>query len=276
MRKSLLAVAGILISAPSAGAAPLVLNTGYDHATSALFAIGTQDPYWIKIASYEPPATSVNVNPAWVIPPGGFATFPNARWLAPRSSPLSTTGPNGTGTTPGRPAYSIFRKCFCLLEGYLNPQLAIDLRADDNVQVWLNDVRNTLIAPINGNLGGGPPRSYPSQQSPANPGFFRTGRNCIYVLVEDNIAGGAIGFTLTGSVSAAGLMPNPAIGPAGNFGRCGCPSEPNSADVGPATASDAERETVRAIVQFAEGRRLQALARLSRNAAAGGGALASR
>lgn len=231
MKRFLLTAAALSTAIPGpALAGTLVLNTGYNNGVP--LAIGQQDQTWIKIASYEPPV-SAPVAAAWVISTGGYSTLPGAQWLAPRSSPLSTTGPNST--SPSRPAYSIFRKCFCLLDT-AGAQLSLRVRADDNVQVWLNSVLNTLAPPQAGQLSSGLGIPYPSlPQYPANPHYFRLGRNCIYVLVEDTVANGAIGFTLAGTVSAPGLMPNAATGVNGNFGPCGCPTEPNSADVGPGT-----------------------------------------
>jgi hypothetical protein len=223
------------------------LNTGYDHGSNTLYPIGAADNYWIKIASYEPPAPAVAVAPARVVNLGSpWGTIAGARWIAPRLSSASTSG-----TNHGRPAYSIYRKCFCLLEGYANPTLSVAVRADDYVQVWLNNVTNTIVGPTMGNYfssQGGP------HQGVAKPDHFRVGRNCIYVLVED--VTGNVAFTLAGSVNAAGLMPIPAIGNNGNFGPCGCPSEPNSADGSPGspTASNGN-EAELAIDRSAEERR---------------------
>lgn len=273
MKKLLVAMA-MLIFASGAGSAQLVLNTGYNHVNSGLVPVGQQDPYWIKIASYEPPASPITVEAAWaVIMPVGFVppmslpaigTNPSrpSRWLAPRQVPNSTTDPSGRGTNFGRPAYSLFRKCFCLLRGFANATLSIQVRADDNVQVWLNYLPNTLVAPALGQYfpsQGAAHQGFAQQAGPADPGFFREGRNCLYVLVEDLT--GNVAFNLVGTVNAAGLMPDPAIGNNGNFGRCGCPSEPNSAEDSPAgRAAGNDREVVRAIARLAEGRRTRALA----------------
>ncbi len=261
MKRILLTTAALLAAMPGpAFAGTLVLNTGYNHNNAGLLPIGQQDQTWIKIASYEPPTTLVTVAPAWVVsPPTPWIVSSSAQWLGPRMSAAGTSG-----TSPSRPAYSIFRKCFCLLDGpgpQVNPTINISVRADDNVHVWLNSVTQTLIAPIAGNHSGGPARAYPSQQFPANPQYFRAGRNCIYVLVEDNVAppGNFIGFTLIGTVNAPGLMPNPAVGLNGNFGPCGCPSEPNSSEGGHGTATGDQHNdsaAVQGIVDFAEARRL--------------------
>ncbi len=289
--KKLLAALGMLAFIPGTGSAQLILNTGYDHAALGLVQIGAPDPYWIKIASYEPPAPAVQIAPAravllpsgpWAppldIPATSNTPFIPSRWLAPRVSPSSTTGPNGTGTSHGRPAYSLFRKCFCLLRGFANATLSIRVRADDHVQVWLNNLPNTLVAPAMGQYflsQGGPLQGAAQQAGPTLPGYFREGRNCLYVLVEDLT--GNVAFTLAGTVNAAGLMPNPAIGTNGNFGPCGCPSESLSADGSPGPlAASSDSEAIQAMVRLAEARPLQALAQFPARSAAAGGAGAAR
>lgn len=257
MKRSLILAASALLLVPGTAAGD-PLDTGYNHGSSTYYLLGNADNCWIKIASYEPPAPSVAVAAARVIDPN-IASWGSvgAPWIGPRPSPLSSGG-----TSPANPAYSIFRKCFCLLSNYANPQISIRVRADDNVQVWLNSVTNELISPIIGNYfsGMGPPRAYPAAGQPSNPEFFRAGRNCLYVLVEDQL--GHIGFTLAGTVNAAGLMPGMAFGPDGDFGPCGCPGG-NPATGGGAIgqAAEGEAETVQAIIRFAEARRLQRLAR---------------
>jgi len=288
--KRLLAAVGALIFIPTMGSAQLVLNTGYNHVTGGPITIGKQDPYWIKIASYEPPTSPIQVDPAWaVIMPSGFAppmSIPAAgnnplrpsRWLAPRQLPNSTTGPNGTGTTAGRPAYSLFRKCFCLLRGFANATLTIEVRADDFVQVWLNHLPNTLVAPAIGQYflsQGGPLQGTAQQAGPTLPGYFREGRNCLYVLVEDLT--GNVAFNLVGTVNAAGLMPDPAIGTNGNFGRCGCPSEPLSADENPqSSAASNNSEAIEAMARLVEARRLLALPQSPAHSATAGGTRTGR
>lgn len=265
MKRIVLTAAALSTAIPgSAFAGTLVLNTGYNYGTNGTLPVGAQDQTWIKIASYEPPTAAVAVAPAFVVSSSPWTPMPNAQWLAPRVSSATTSA-----TSPNRPAYSIFRKCFCLLDT-ANAQINIQVRADDMVHVWMNTVTNTMVSPRPGNHSSGSPWPYPSLQQPANPQYFRVGRNCIYVLVEDNVApAGHIGFALTGQVSAPGLMPNAATGVNGNFGACGCPTEPNSADVGhgtvgpgtvghgtPAADQAEDSAAVQAIVTFAEARRL--------------------
>lgn len=273
MKKIILAAAAALFSMSRPAVAD-PLDTGFNHGNANYYLVGQQDNYWIKIASYEPPTSSVPVAAAFVLNPA-IATWgpvPTARWIGPRNTPFSSGG-----TNVGNPAYSIFRKCFCLLANYTNPQLSIRVRGDDNIHVWLNTVTNTLIAPVMGNYftNQGPPLAYPQPPLNSNPGFFRRGRNCLYVLVEDYL--GHIGFSLSGTVNAAGLMPGMAFGPEGSFGPCGCPGETGQGGATPtgspagSPVSDDDAAVVQEIIQFAETRRLRAMAQRRQAAGAGNG-----
>jgi hypothetical protein len=270
MRKlhGLLALALAGLSGTALAQTTLPLSTGYDHGTFSLYGVPSgsatvSDNYWIKIASYEPPATSVPVAPAFVIAPdGGWAPAMNiapfgSRWIGPMPTKSSAAGVNSN--TQG---YSIFRKCFCLMPGYQNPQMSFSVRGDNKIQVWFNSISNTLATASN-NFGFG---SSPAQSAPVNAGMFKTGLNCVFVLLEDG--GGAVGFNLSGTVSAMGLMPVAGSG-TGNppsFGPCSCNFRtgglPNvaaaGADVSAAVARRAGDEfgdVVQAIVRLAEARR---------------------
>jgi hypothetical protein len=211
-------LAVLLFAVPALGGVTttLPLNTGYDHSVHAPYPAVTsttstvQDRYWINIASY--PTTPVPVGPSFVIPQGGWAPpMPGSRWITAWNTLFS---PNGTSTP--RPAYTIFRKCFCLSEGYKNALLRFDLRADDTVQAWLNTQLNPVLpAPYHffGNFLSTPLHGETDRG-------FRVGRNCLYVLVEDT--GGAMGFDLAGDVSADGLLPTAAYGVEQTFGQCSC------------------------------------------------------
>jgi len=264
------AVAATTISCAGTAAAQTVLplNTGYDYATFALYPAAAptstvQDRYWIKIASYEPPAAGTTVAPGWVLNTTGAPWTPPltcpaanpSRWIGPRT--VVTSSP---GTSTINPAYSIFKKCFCLLSGYQNPQLSFQVRSDDNVQVWLNNLATTLTGPVIGNWGGGPVRT----GATANPAHFRTGLNCIYVLVDD--FWGHMGFTLAGTMSATGLLPVAGAWNGPNnpptFAPCTCPqpqAQPGATD--PAGAVQAERAIIQGIIRVAEQRRALALSR---------------
>lgn len=277
MSKLLLSAAVALVCMPGTSYAQLSLNTGFNNGTFVPYATpaGTtstiHDNYWIKIASYEPPAPGATIARAWVLNISGTPwapPLPNSRWIGPMNSTLGPLGGN-----PLNPSYSIFRKCFCLLAGFQNPQLNFQIRADDNVQVWLNTVTNTLVGPATGNLGlSTPPRSGGTN----NPHQFQVGRNCIYVLLEDYY-GGHMGFNLAGSVSAAGLMPMAGAGPNSTFEPCQCPSSqpgsavPTGADTPSASVTGADHDStvVASIIRFVEARRLRSLARQRESRAPG-------
>lgn len=258
-----LALFVVALSSPSLG--QVSLNTGYNHTNFTVYPAPTgtlstpadRDNFWIKIASYEPPAGTVAVAPAWVLNPSPapwVAPFPNSRWIGPLNSVFSA-GAGGTGgTNPVRPAYSIFRKCFCLatLQANQSPTLSFQIRADDYVHVWLNSHLNTLVGPVMGNSSGG---LLPSG-STSNPAMFRAGRNCLYVLVEDYF-GGHMGFNLTGSVTGPGVLPWAAAGVESIFQPCGCPT-PGPATGGASSALSEridDREMIAAIHAIARSRR---------------------
>lgn len=257
MRYHLIAAALVAISVGSESIAQtttLPLNTGYDYTIFGLYPAAPTtgnspilDNYWIKIASYEPPTGTVTVAPAWVISPGGWPTLSGARWLGPR--PLAAATP---GTSASVPAYSIFRKCFCLMQGFQNPQISIQFRADNQSQVWLNTVTAQLIPASLTSWNA----TNPLTGSLTDASKFRVGLNCIYVLVEDT--GGAIGFVLSGTVTATGLLPvaGAGVGPNPTFGNCSCGDSGTPAPAGLPTSASAslpdENTVVRAIIELAE------------------------
>ena len=239
------------------------LNTGYNHGSFVPYPAFTgtgssniADNYWINIASY--PTTTPPIGVSWVLPPGGWAPpFPNSHWI---SAWKVRPGPATSGALFQYPAYTIFRKCFCLSPNFKNASLTFRMRGDDNFQAWFNSILNVALpatpsnhwpaAPIAGSL-------------PSAPQWFKVGRNCLFVLLED--AGGAMGFDLVGSITADGLAEQPAVGPNQTFG-CPCP---DSIGHPQGSAAD-EQQTIREIVAVAEERlanRLAMQAAASRNGA---------
>ena len=242
MRKlhSLLALTLLGASSAALSQTTLPLNTGFNHSNFTVYpAPGTStvlDNYWIKVASSNAPTLApafvINKHVAWQNPlsGGGFGS----QWIG-------ATTPNGQ-SQPGPQPYAIYRKCFCLMPGYQKAQLSFQIRGDDAIAVWLNSVTNTLVPGQSGNHGG------PAISGPA-PGLspkFRTGVNCLYVLVEDTFSV-VSGFNLAGTVTAYGLMPMAAAGTGTSFAPCQCPSGPQ--------AAVEDRATIKAIVKFAEERR---------------------
>lgn len=253
--KLALAFAACSISGPVYADTTMEIGTGYDYNTFGLYLVPSSttsnrtDNFWIKIAAYEPPATTVAVAPAWVLNTTGIPwalALPNSRWIGGRSVSNSTSGTNSY-----TPAYTLYRKCFCLMSGYKNPSISFRARADDKIQVWLNTDTNTLLGPVFGNPNGAVLTSLPS-----NASMFKVGPNCIYVLVEDTVFG-RTGFDLSGTVTAAGLMPAAASGVNASFAPCTCPTSGPTGPVLPNAGADAA--VVQSILKIAETRRRSAV-----------------
>lgn len=239
------------------------LNTGYDHWVNAAYPITTgttpqqflQDDYWMHlsnpVANTWSPAYAITRSPAWVTPM--MTPVFRSNWINSRTTYTSA----GT-TSPTNPGYTIYKKCFCLQNGYVEPRINFNIRADDAVTVWLNTILNTVLAPSAANHFAANP------YTAATSSGFRTGSNCLYVLVEDS-GFGATGFDLNGTVSAyAGLLSTPAKGPNQSYAPCSCSSNGGirtTSDADPQIfdlkAKNEEEETVKEIVKFAEERRLQ-------------------
>lgn len=253
-KMNLLAVlAAFLLFSNSAIAQTTVqLNTGYDHSVYNPYPTvntdpspaGARDNYWINISSY--PITGAAMGPAWILKKAApwAPAFANTNWIGARNTALSAAG-----TTQDNPAYTIFRKCFCLQPGFKDAKLTINsVRADDTIQVWLNSQVNQVIAPAWGNWNG-TPLSGGTKQG------FRTGKNCVYVLVEDFT--GHMGFDLLGDITAYGLLPMPAAGTGQSFEPCACGHGPAGLpDRRTAMAvDDDDQQVIQSIVKIAEARR---------------------
>lgn len=234
-------VASITMSTAAASQTTLPLNTGFNNGVFGLYPLpsgpAVRDNYWIKVAASNPPTLDptyvVNPNSAWAtaLSGGGFSS----RWLS-----NTATG----ASVPGNPAWAVYRKCFCLMPGYTNPQLSFQLRGDDMVLVVLNSIGNTLVPLQGGRFGAGQPPIAASAQ----PSQFHAGVNCVLVLVLDT--GSVVsGFDLAGTVSAYGLMPVAASGTGASFAPCQCNGSPGGA------AAINERAAVQALVRIAEARR---------------------
>lgn len=255
----LVVVCSLATTRSASAATSVPLNTGYNHHFFEPYPAvpptsTTQDNYWIAIASYPP--ISPNVSPAWVLnitPSPWLSPFPATRWVGPRKTVHSPSG-----TSHFNPAYTLFQKCFCLLPNFKNPELSFRVRADDTIQAWVNTQLNVVLAPSPANFGGS---AFPS--IPSNPEWFRAGRNCLYILLEDT--GGHMGFDLTGTVQADGLATLPGFGP-DPTSEFDCPCTRSGAEpIGKTDSVEADRleraeesdaEVVRQLLEFAEDRRL--------------------
>lgn len=235
------------------------LNTGFDHWTQLVYvpppaAISTtRDDYWINLASY--PATIPPTDRTFLVrttgapwaPPLSF-TSGGVTW---GSSWISAWNRNASQTiaTPSNPAYTLFRKCFCLREGFAKAEVVLKARADDTIQVWLNTQLQTLVPPSWGNWNGTPVSGGTTNQQ-----WFHPGVNCIYVLVED--FRGHMGLNLVGTISAIGLLAEPAKGTTGSFEPCSCERGHGPTGAAPrGVGHEADQEVVNEIIKTAEARR---------------------
>jgi hypothetical protein len=253
MRKlhHLLALYLLGVAAPALSQLPL--NTAYDYTQFNTYPLTppARDNYWIEVAASAMPVPE----PAFVVPSAGWnPPQPGSQWI----SGTATKG-SYPGTSQINPSYSIFRKCFCLLPGFKNPQVSFRVKSDDSIQVWLNSQMNTLLPPSPANFNAAPHSGGTSDAT-----RFWVGRNCIYVLVED--IGNITGFNLVGSVSALGLMPTAAAGTGMSFQPCACETPTGAATLSATagasalarragTAVEDDSAVIAAIVKIAEDRR---------------------
>lgn len=241
------------------GQQSLPLNTGYDHSVSNPYPTvtnptsTTKDNYWINLASY--PATSPPTGPSWVLKYPGAPWAPaltytsggvswGSSWIGARNTVA------GGGSNPNNPGYTIFRKCFCLLPGFNTASLTFRALLDDKGTFWFNTVTNPL-GTVSGNAGG-PPFSGGTN----NQNYFHVGKNCFYVLVEDQ--GGWMGFDLVGALTANGLLPTVASwnGTDVSFEPCPCNSGPGPAPKNAtARSQDDDQQVINEIIKIAEERR---------------------
>lgn len=239
----------------------LPLNTGFNHAVGSPYPVGVQDNYWINIASYPPSTPFVAPTGAWTIPSisGVWATpFSNTTWIS--AIPTNVSPATNSVSNPG---YTIFRKCFCVQPASLGfpppiPSLTFSVRGDNNIEIWLNSIVNQVVPAQPGRFS---PFLTPIMVNNYNtPSAFRTGRNCLYVLLEDQ--GGSMGFNLQGTVNFSGLLLI-ASGIDASFAPCICGSqaEPRSknreADDQQVESliSDEDEQIIREILEIREARR---------------------
>jgi hypothetical protein len=243
----LIAVAGFVwfgLPELAIGQTVVPLNTGFHHGPNSVYSLGVQDDFWINIASSLP--TTPAPDRAWTVPNVGpwLPALPGSTWIS-RGSPPTSHVDTTTGT-----GYSIFRKCFCMMS-FSQAKISFQGRGDNATRIWLNTVANQLAASAS-NYNG------PTFQGSTNDqSKFKIGVNCLYVLVEDD--GGSIGFDLTGTISAFGLMPMPASGTAASFKPCDCNFAPGPAGQpgtpsGRAAAEFDDSAVVRDIVKIAQSR----------------------
>lgn len=177
----------------SAGRCPdveYVLNTGYAQDAGSAIAPCNVDDDW-DVTDEDVNAGPVPRNADVIDPHSDWATpFPNSRWISVDCS--------------GNPGLSWqtetfeFTYCFCLNEGFHDPELDLKMRADDAIEdIRLNG--NSLPFTGNGTYAGTPvDETYGKQYRR----YFQSGENCLTVEIRDT--GGIItGLNLVGTVTAA-------------------------------------------------------------------------
>jgi hypothetical protein len=162
----------------------LVINSGYNHSTKAVYNLGDPDAFWTVVSdpdnnTTEPrPAFAINRNPAWSIP------FLNTQWIS--SYPNAANDRNGL--------YE-FEFIFCM-NSLVNPMLNLKLLADDSAQVFLNG--NFILStepPSPGSNSFNDPN--PHSATITNSAYFLLGQNTIRVKLT-NVFSVAMGFNLSG------------------------------------------------------------------------------
>jgi hypothetical protein len=228
------------------GQTVLPLNTGFNHSTGSIY-LGGADNYWINLATSPP--TSPPTAPSWVIPhqPPWLQPMPPVTGI-PGTNWISAWNTIGGQVDPvTKIGTSLFRKCFCLMS-FKDARLEFDIRADDNIIVYLNTALNIIIPSSPGQHANPVPLSAVTTDQTK----FRIGINCLYVFLEDT--GGYMGFNLRGTMRAFGLMPMLAMGTETSFAPCGCDfSARVGAKPGVRTKFD-DRQVVQEILRAAEAR----------------------
>ncbi len=236
-------------------AGTLPLNTGYDYPNWTTFptASTATERYWIKLATY--PATAGTPGNSWVIapPPVGWSSALNlvigtntysSTWISAFGNPPIATGTNAINT-----GYAIYRKCFCLPQGYSQPRITGSVRSDDSIQMYLRSQLNTVLPPSQGNHN-----TTPYTINYTNPAGFRVGTNCLYAYVEDT--GGSTGFNFAGEVTANNVTPLIAQGVNMSYAPCACNQGPIGISEQKKFDLD-EKNVVQEIVKMAEAKRIE-------------------
>jgi hypothetical protein len=177
--------------------ASVSLNTGVNPTTGALLTpLGSPDPGWTVIG--DPFTSTVEPRPADVFTNAlsAWGTLPGSQWIGSQTD--ANQGQNG--------AY-YYQRCFCLRDGFGNASLQLQMRADDQADVFLNatlpQIQNNSVTPI---LHGGNGHFWSSVQpdiltSPVTG--LKFGTNCLIVRVQ-NISSGATGLDIAASITASG------------------------------------------------------------------------
>ncbi|MFN0138249.1 MAG: LamG-like jellyroll fold domain-containing protein [Phycisphaerae bacterium] len=168
----------------------LTLNTGWDDLTGLVIAVGDFEDHWVATRD-----SSL----------GGASTPPFTMTLEPEAARVRAPAAGWAGPLPGAGATSSqwifhtldvagifeYQYCFCLREGFHDPNLTLELLADQSAQVFLNGVF------IGGTADPGHISS--TSISVTNDAYFTHGLNCLKVVVTNSL-GGVTGLNLVGEL----------------------------------------------------------------------------
>ncbi len=167
----------------------LILNTGFDQIAKLLLPEGelpdgTDDDDWVFVNTETPRPAKVVIDPV-------------AQWPDPLSDSLwISVDPDRGSSVPGL-SKPILEHCFCLAPEARNPEIRLQLLADDRATVFLND---SLLAGPGGDFASGEPLTVIHQDN-SKIQLFRPGINCLSVELDDS--GGVVtGLNLIGTIPA--------------------------------------------------------------------------
>ena len=169
------------------------LDTGYDDIAAAPATPGAAEDDWTLI--FDGAGGVVPRQPDVVNPFGGWLTpLGSSNWLSPTSS---APGSGTAGWTFGSASYT-YERCWCMDEAFSDPELSLQMRADDMVTaVRLNGV---ALTPTAGTLGAfNDPQALEYFED--DPALFEAGRNCVQVDVLDTQSV-VTGLDVAGSIEA--------------------------------------------------------------------------
>jgi len=200
-------------SNPGCTSTALNVSTGYDFGTSTYKTPLALESNW---QMYAVPSNATNLSPTgpvWVISPNSaWGNFPNAKWLSPfQNNAYSINNP----PLPASPFYGAFKfkNCFCLCQGD-SIHLDFDMMADDEAEIYL-DGTTLLASGIQPNSGH---FTLASKLVVDTTIYLGAGNHCISVELY-NVGGGAMGFSIEGTVTGAHMLSSVCCNPTGSI--CG-------------------------------------------------------
>ncbi|AFK21076.1 DUF11 domain-containing protein (plasmid) [Haloferax mediterranei ATCC 33500] len=147
------------------------LNTGYDQTDDELIPAGSKDDDWDVTGDEKNGAGTVPRDADVVGSNSWPTTFQDSQWIS--------FEPDSGRRLPEEDTQYEYTYCFCLNEGYRNPELTLTLQADDLVE----DIR------LNGNplpfSGDGDFQGAPIEETYTSRRYFQPGENCLTVVVRD-------------------------------------------------------------------------------------------